>query len=116
MELQKYPAEIANRAQRTLELSGELNDAEIQLNKVEARIEFEIAFDPSFKNELQRKSVRAQKLLEDVEYQAVAFKVAKLTEQRAIARILLEQIENEFRVAKLQEQRSIAELTSQFNA
>jgi hypothetical protein len=112
MELQEYPAEIAALAHKVNELTHELYDAEMARAQIEARIDFEAAFNPELKNDQQRRADRAFKLLQDDEYQAISVRCVSLGQKRSAAIVERDQRQDEFRVAKLRMEREIAQIQS----
>jgi hypothetical protein len=112
MELQEYPAAIATLAHKVNDLTAELYDAEMARAQIEARIDFEAAFNPDLKNDQQRRADRAFKLLQDEEHRAINVRCVSLGQKRASAIVVRDQRQDEFRVAKLLIEREIAQIQS----
>jgi UDP-N-acetyl-D-mannosaminuronate dehydrogenase len=109
MNLDQYPAAIAESAQPVNELEARLVTLRQQQADLESQADLQIAFDPELKNELQRK-VRRSELLSSSEYWQVVQAIALLSQEKATALTMLERLRNEFTVAKLHLRRHIAEL------
>jgi hypothetical protein len=112
MQLEEYPAAIAALAHKINELTHELYDAEMARAQIEARIDFEAAFNPDLKNDQQRRADRAFKLLQDDEHRAINVRCVSLGQKRASAIVERDQRQDEFRVAKLRMEREIAQIQS----
>jgi hypothetical protein len=110
VNIDAYPGAIAAATRAALEIAANLAIAELDLSKVEGRIDFEIAFSPDLKNELQRKATRTQMAFEDGEFVELAKTVATLDQQRLLALLHRDQLKDEFRVAKLAAERENATL------
>jgi hypothetical protein len=109
MNLDQYPAAIAEAAQSVIELEARLTSLKLHQTDLEGRADLQIAFDPELKNDPQRKAKRFE-LLTDPEYGNVMQCIGLLTQEKATAVTTLERLRNEFAVAKLQIRRRIAEL------
>jgi hypothetical protein len=112
MELTEYPSAIAALAHKVNELTHELYDAEMARAQIEARIDFEAAFNPDLKNDQQRRADRAYKLLQDEEHRAINARCVSLGQKRSAAIVERETAQDKFRVAKLLIEREIAQIQS----
>lgn len=112
MELTEYPAAIAALSTKVNELAAELYEAEMVRAQIEARIDFEAAFNPDLKNDTQRKADRAVKLLQDDEHRAINVRCVALGQRRLMAIVERDQRQDEFRVAKLLMEREIAQTSA----
>jgi hypothetical protein len=109
MDLDQYPAAIAEAAHPVSELEARLTTLKRHQADLEGRADLQTAFDPELKNELQRKAKRFE-LLNEPEYGNVMQCIGLLTHEKATAVTTLERLRNEFAAAKLQIRQRIAEL------
>lgn len=112
MELTEYPAAIAAAQIKVLDLGDQLGEAEMDLARVNARFDLEIAHDPELKNDTQRRASRLAVVLQDGEHVELTRKVVVLGQRRAVAIVERDQRQDEFRVAKLLIQREIAQTSA----
>ncbi|MEQ8959022.1 MAG: hypothetical protein RLP02_14050, partial [Coleofasciculus sp. C2-GNP5-27] len=69
MNLSQYPAAIAQAAQTVNDLDSQIQAVQLNIHRLEASIDKQIAFDSELKNESQRKARRFELLEVNLEYQ-----------------------------------------------
>jgi len=108
MNMSQYPAAIAQAAQTVNDLDSQIQAVQLNIHRLEASIDKQIAFDAELKNESQRKARRFELLEVNLEYQHALNTVMRLTNQKANAVANLEYLRNQFSVAKLEARLAIA--------
>ncbi|EDX75134.1 hypothetical protein [Coleofasciculus chthonoplastes] len=108
MNMSQYPAAIAQAAQTVNDLDSQIQAVQLNIHRLEASIDKQIAFDSELKNDSQRKARRFELLEVNLEYQHALNTVMRLTNQKANAVANLEYLRNQFSVAKLEARLAIA--------
>lgn len=112
MHINEYPAQIAQLRTQILELSQKIRKTRSIVQLCDHHIDYEIATDPSLKNDIQRKTVRFEMQSEDA-YQSAALALQSLQDQQAQLEISLEQMRSEFSLSKLEKREAIARLEAE---
>ncbi len=116
MQLNNYPAAIAQAAERVNEIDSQLIAVQQQINRFEANADRVAAFDMDLKNDAQRKARRFEVLLINQEYQKAVDTQIQLTAQKANSIAHLEYLRNQFSVAKLETRLTIAQQLTDFES
>jgi hypothetical protein len=116
MQLNHYPAAIAQAAERVNEIDSQLMAVQYQINRFEGNADRSAAFDMDLKNDAQRKARRFEVLLVNQEYQKAMDTLIQLTTEKANAVAHLEYLRNQFSVAKLQARLAIAQQLTDFES
>jgi hypothetical protein len=116
MQLNHYPAAIAQAAQRVNEIDSQLMAVQHQINRFEGQADRTASFDIDLKNDAQRKARRFEVLLVNQEYQKAMDTLIQLTTEKANAVTHLEYLRNQFSVAKLQARLTIAQQLTDFES
>lgn len=116
MQLNHYPAAIAQAAQKVNEIDSKLMAVQHQINRFEGNADRSAAFDMDLKNDAQRKARRFEVLLVNQEYQKAMDTLIQLTTEKANAVAHLEYLRNQFSVGKLQARLAIAQQLTDFEA
>lgn len=114
MQLNHYPAAIAQAAQRVNEVDSQLLAVQQQINRFEGNADRVAAFEIDLKNDAQRKARRFEVLLVNQEYQRSMDMQIQLTIEKANALAHLEYLRNQFAVAKLEARLTIAQQINDF--
>jgi hypothetical protein len=109
MQLHEYPQAIAQSNRAVLTAERVARNAKIKLDEMIAQIDTAIAFDSDLKNDAQRKSRRAELLL-DPTYRDVASIYQAEAERLEDLKVDHQLILNRFSVAKLEAREAIAEM------
>lgn len=99
--LNRYPAAIAQAAERVNELDSQIMAVQQLISREEGNADRVSAFDTALKNDAQRKARRFEVLLTHQEYQTAVNTLMRLTVDKANAIAHLEYLRNQFSVAKL---------------
>jgi hypothetical protein len=116
MQLNHYPAAIAQAVQRVNEIDSQLMAVQHQINRFEGNADRNAAFDIDLKNDTQRKARRFELLLVNQEYQKAVDTLIRLTSDKANAIAHVEYLRNQFSVAKLETRLAIAQQLTDFEA
>ncbi|GAA6619925.1 hypothetical protein [Scytonema sp. NUACC26] len=116
MQLNHYPAAIAQAVQRVNEIDSQLMAVQHQINRFEGNADRNAAFDIDLKNDTQRKARRFELLLVNQEYQKAVDTLMRLTSDKANAIAHVEYLRNQFSVAKLETRLAIAQQLTDFEA
>ncbi|MGH8000447.1 MAG: hypothetical protein ACREPR_13700 [Brasilonema sp.] len=116
MQLNQYPAAIAQAAQRVNEIDSQLIAVQQQINRFEGHADRIAAFDMDLKNDAQRKARRFEVLVVNQEYQSCMDTLIQLTSEKANAIAHLEYLRNQFTVAKLQARLTITQQLTDFES
>ncbi len=116
MQLNHYPAAIAQAVQRVNEIDSQLMAVQHQINRFEGNADRNAAFDMDLKNDTQRKARRFELLLVNQEYQKAVDTLIHLTSDKANAVAHVEYLRNQFSVAKLETRLAIAQQLTDFEA
>lgn len=116
MQLNHYPAAIAQAAQRVNEIDSQMFAVQQLINREEGNADRISAFDPDLKNDTQRKARRFEILLKNHEYQTAVTTLMRLTAEKANALAHLEYLRNQFSVAKLEARSAIAQQLTDFES
>ncbi|KYC44221.1 hypothetical protein WA1_01585 [Scytonema hofmannii PCC 7110] len=116
MQLNHYPAAIAQAVQRVNEIDSQLMAVQHQINRFEGNADRNAAFDMDLKNDTQRKARRFELLLVNQEYQKAMDTLIHLTSDKANAVAHVEYLRNQFSVAKLETRLAIAQQLTDFEA
>ncbi|KAF3884499.1 MULTISPECIES: hypothetical protein [Nostocales] len=116
MQLNHYPAAIAQAVQRVNEIDSQLMAVQHQINRFEGNADRNAAFDIDLKNDTQRKARRFELLLVNQEYQKAVDTFMRLTSDKANAVAHVEYLRNQFSVAKLETRLAIAQQLTDFEA
>ncbi len=116
MQLNHYPAAIAQAAQRVNEVDSQLMAVQQQINRFEGNSDRIAAFDMDLKNDAQRKARRFEVLLVNQEYQQAMDTLIRLNTEKANALAHLEYLRNQFSVAKLEARLAIARQLTDFES
>lgn len=116
MNLKEYPAAIAKAAEQVRYWDSEIAECKLIIEQVESRVDREIAFDATLKNDAQRKSSRLELLELDNRYPLAIKLLREVTTERQAAATSLERLRNEFAVCKLEVQMVIADLMASTSA
>ena len=116
MQLNHYPAEIAQAAQRVNELDSQTMAVQQHINRLEGNADRLAAFEPDLKNDNQRRARRFEVLLTSQEYQKAMDTLMRLTSDKANAIAQLEYLRNLFSVAKLEARLAIAQQLTDFES
>lgn len=108
MNMSQYPAAIAQAARTVNDLDSQLQAVQLNIHRLEASIDKQIAFDCELKNDSQRKARRFELLEVNLEYQHALNTLMRLTNQKANAVANLDYLRNQFSVAKLEARLAIA--------
>jgi hypothetical protein len=108
MNLADYPCAIHRIETKLIAVCENIADLSAQIQALENTVDLDIAYNQSFKNELQRKAGRWLMLHENKDYLDLTRREseAQLEKQYLIAD--LNQVKNSFAVAKLDRQLEIA--------
>lgn len=116
MQLNHYPAAIAQAVQRVNEIDSQLMAVQQQINRFEGNADRVVAFDMDLKNDTQRKGRRFELLLVNQEYQKAVDTQIRLMTEKANALAHLEYLRNQFSVAKLETRLAIAQQLTDFES
>lgn len=109
MNLHHYPQEIYELAEKLNGIEAELSRIRNEITLLENLAEAAIAFDPTLKNDLQRKAWRNEVLSVMDNYPALQNQLIELTQIKADAMAQLERARNAFSAAKLEARTRIAQ-------
>ena len=116
MQLNHYPAAIAQAAQRVNEIDSQIMAVQHLINREEGNADRVSAFEIDLKNDTQRKARRFEALLINHEYQTAVNTLMRLTADKANALAHLEYLRNQFTVAKLETRNAIAQQLTDFES
>jgi len=116
MQLNHYPAAIAQAAQRVNEIDSQMMAVQHLINREEGNADRISAFEIDLKNDTQRKARRFEVLLINHEYQTALNTLMRLTADKANALAHLEYLRNQFTVAKLEARNAIAQQLTDFES
>lgn len=116
MQLNHYPAAIAQAAQRVNEIDSQIMAVQYLINREEGNADRVSAFEMDLKNDTQRKARRFEVLLTNHEYQTAVNTLMRLTADKANALAHLEYLRNQFTVAKLEVRNAIAQQLTDFES
>lgn len=116
MQLNHYPAAIAQAAQRVNEIDSQMMAVQYLINREEGNADRVSAFEMDLKNDTQRKARRFEVLLTNHEYQTALNTLMRLTADKANALAHLEYLRNQFTVAKLEARNAIAQQLTDFES
>ncbi|MBE9127902.1 MULTISPECIES: hypothetical protein [unclassified Coleofasciculus] len=108
MNLSQYPAAIAQATQAVNELDAQMRAVQLTIERLEASVDKQVAFESDLKNDAQRKARRFELLEVNLEYQHAFNTLMRLTVQKANALAHLDYMRNQFSVAKLEARLAIA--------
>ena len=113
MNLNEYPTAIAKLQRSILEFDQNLIGLVESVKIFEAEIDKEIAFDPSLKNDSQRKARRIELQQTDGDFYQATLLLKQTKEKRDLLAIDLELLRNNFSVLKLDKREAIARMELQ---
>lgn len=109
LNLNQYPAAIAQAALNVNELDYQIAEAQRHVSRLEGNADMVVAFEASLKNDNQRKARRFEVLQVNPEYERAIERVMRLTTEKANALARLEHLRNEFGVSKLEARLSLVQ-------
>lgn len=110
LRLNEYPIAIAQLESKLLEASCKIEKIQLNLKNIESEIDGEVVFDPTLRNEQQRKIVKNQKLKQNEYYWELLEQLEQAKAEHQAIFIELDLRRNQFSVMKLELQRQIATL------
>lgn len=113
MKLNEYPTAIAHLQRQTLELDQKLISLIESAKIFEFEIDKAIAFDPTLKNDAQRKARKIELSQTDGDYYEANRQLLEAKEKRERLAIELELKRNSFTVSKLEKREAIARMETQ---
>lgn len=108
LRLNEYPIAIAKLESKLFEASCKIEKIQLNLKNIESEIDGEVVFDPTLRNEQQRKAVKNQKLEENESYWELLVRLEQARAEYQAIFIELGLRRNQFSVVKLELQKQIA--------
>ena len=115
LRLVDYPAAIASFEQKLAYTNRQIRTLQAAIAETESKADRAIAFDGSLKNDLQRKTKRAEILEDDAGYCRIALDCQSAIDRRSDLEIEINQLRSEFGVAKLERQHNTATLMASYS-
>ncbi len=107
-ELDQFPQEIARLQRQLLKTDQQIRQLTESVAILAAAIERQIAFDPTLKNDAQRKARRSELMESDGDYIATTNALKAAQDRREMLLIELQLLRNQFSVLKLNLREAIA--------